>query len=149
MHKMIWLHCAPSLPTSAKDTSRLKRWICQSQPNKSCNTTPPTNQKERLPSNFMASNHNLPPIYPSKDVERDPYSWNKVSSYVSHEDWQTINSVAAQSGAISFIIDHAIHTTAVAIREHRLVPIIDTPRFFKWLRERTTSEPPRTSQVAT
>ena len=96
----------------------------------------------------MASNHNLPPIYPSKDVERDPYSWNKVSSYVSHEDWQTINSVAAQSGAISFIIDHAIHTTAVAIREHRLVPIIDTPRFFQWLRQRTTSEPPGTSQVA-
>lgn len=96
----------------------------------------------------MSLANHIPPIYPNKDVDANPDNWSKVSSYIKRDDFRLVNATAAQSGAISFIIDHAIKHTADAIRRGEFVPVVDTQRFFDWLRQRTFTEPPRTTQVA-
>lgn len=84
----------------------------------------------------------LPPIYPSKTSPADfPLLWAKVSSYVDRGDWQLINAMLAGTGGVSFIIDHAIHSTAEHIRRNGLVPVVDTARFLKYLSQRSFTVP--------
>lgn len=97
----------------------------------------------------MSLSHHIPPIYPDKvngAHERNPDGWNRVGSFVSKADFQTINAAAGQSGTISFIIDQAIHLTAEHIRQHGYQPVLDTHRFLQYLRERSFGEPTSPTQ---
>lgn len=86
----------------------------------------------------MPSRPHWKPVYPGKN-HLDPDTWNKIGSVVPRRDWQLINSVTGQSGTISFIIDHAIKSTADVIRKHNL-SYADAERFVEWLCRRSFTE---------